>query len=243
MKKKIAAILVSAMMAMSLCACGSKDTTTDAPATTTEEETTEAVTDATTADASADDASATDDSIQAERGVIDENNVYTNTLLGLSFAVDKECTIYSDKEILQILGYGQDVMQNEVGVTAEQLEKAMNGTFYDIWFSYPDGSNIYVAYENQTITGTEGLNENTYVLSMKNQFSAASSIGYTFDDDTTETYGGQEYACINAHTTQGLDQKVLLRKCKNYMICITVSYPEGDTEILEQFLNSITEVQ
>ena len=244
MKKKIAVVLVSAMMAMSLCACGKEEAATTEAATemttevTTEETTTEEATEATNDDATSDDASG--DSIQAERGTIDENNVYTNSTLGLSFTIDDNCTIYSDEQIMQLLGMGQDVLQDEVGLSAEQLEKAMNGTFYDVWFAYPDGvSNIYVAYENQSMTGTLLYDESTYASSMKSQFEAVTSLGYTFDADTTETYAGQEYTCLNAHTTQGIDQKVLLRKYKNYMICITISFPAGTTEIPERFLNSI----
>ena len=247
MKKKLAIILTSAVLATSLCACGKEETTTTAePTTETITQTTADTNDTEDSDtpASNDDAQTSDEAFQAERGSVDENNVYTNRSFDISFKIDDNCTIYSDAEIIQLLGVGQDILQDSVGYTSEQLEAALSGTFYDVWFSYPDGmSNIYVAYENLDTMGASNVGEDMFILSMKQQFEAVTSLGYTFDDDTTETYAGQTYSCINAHTNRNMDQKVLLRKYKNYMICITISYPAGTTQIPDNFLSSITNAE
>lgn len=229
MKKKLMMVLSGAILAMSLCACGKEETTT-APTTA---QVTESVTDFDTQE--------TEDSFQADRGTVDSSNVYTNSAFDLSFKIDDNCTIYTDEQIMQLLGIGQDVIQESFGYTAEQLEKAMNGTFYDVWFAYPDGaSSVYVAYENMDTMGISSATEDMFVVSMKQQFEAVTSLGYTFDDDTKESYGGYEYTCINAHTNANIDQKFLLRKNKNYMICIAISFPAGTSEIPNSFLNSIT---
>mgnify|MGYP003314378875 CR=1 FL=1 len=65
---------------------------------------------------------------------------------------------------------------------------------------------------------------------------------YTADEPTTETYGGDEYACLNVTTDQGYSQKMLMKKENGYMVMITLTYfPELESD-MQSFLDSFTEV-
>lgn len=249
MKKKFLVLLTATMMTMSLVACGSeKESTTEA--VTTEATTTESAQDVTDDSASENDVTDetteanAEEEITAERGTI-ENNVYTNKTFDISFEIGSDCTLYTDEQITQLLGIGQNVLESNGLYSANQMEQAMNGTFYDVWFAYSDGkSNTYVAYENMKTTGTYGIYDaNAYAEALKRQFSSITTYTYTFDPNTVETLGGYEYVCLNCKTDQGLDQKVLLRQVANYMVCITISYPSGDTTIPDQFMSSVQKAQ
>lgn len=235
MKKRILALLAATVMTMSLVACGSDKDSSNG--------TTEGTVNI-GADVVTEQESVTDIDMVAERGTI-ANDVYTNKDFNISFPIPSGSTIYSDEQIAQMLGIGQNVLSSTGNYTAEQMETAMNGTFYDVWFAYPDGmSNAYVAYENMKTTGTYGkFTAKDYVTSMKQQFSAVTAYNYSFDPDTTEILGGETYECLNAKTDAGIDQKIYIRQVGNYMLCLTLSYKSGDTKVVDEFTNSISSAQ
>ena len=74
------------------------------------------------------------------------------------------------------------------------------------------------------------------------QLESMASPKYTADEPTTETYGGDEYACLNVTTDQGYSQKMLMKKENGYMVMITLTYfPELESE-MQSYLDSFTEV-
>lgn len=240
MKKKFIALLAVAAMSIAFVGCGDSEKSTTKATTETTTEATDDTTD--TADASDNDTSA---DIQVERGVID-SGVFTNRLMKVSFPITEDMTVYTDEQVLSIMGMSQDLLTDENGVfTAEQYEDAMSGTIYDIMFAFPDGrSNVSVAYSNLNKNGmAPDISTDVYAAACVSQLEQMTSPKYDIAETTTETYGGLEYTCINAGTDQGFSQKMLMRREGNYMILITLTCLDSTPELATDFLNSFIPVQ
>ncbi len=225
MKKKIITLLLASALSLGLFACGKENTKSNIETTT--QSTTEERDDGT---------------FQAERGSV-ENNLYKNNQFDISFSIDEDCEILTDQKIAETLGYADKISTAMTGnLTADTLENAFYGTFYDVWFVYPDQqTNVYIAYENMKKTGTYGsLTAADYAKMLKESLSKNTSVYYTFSDDTHVSYCGYEYICLNSKLNDGAGlQKMLIRQVGNYMMCITVSYSPSNTEICSEFLDSI----
>lgn len=262
MKKKFFAIFAITAISMAFIGCGNSEKSTTTEATTelttdvdveedttegtiedTTEDTTEGTTEDTTeniSDASNSDKKAT----TASRGTI-EDGVYTNETFKVSFPISDDMTVFTDEEVLSILGVGQDIMSSNGMYTAEQIENALNGTIYDIMFAFPDGqSNVSVSYINLNQNGmTTNLSLDVYVDATMSQLEQMTSPKYTSLEKTTETYSGIEYTCINTKTDMGYSQKMAARFEGNYIVQITITYLDDSPELATDFLNSLLPVE
>jgi len=235
MKKKLLLLSTIAAFALSLCGCDSKDDSKD---DTKETVTTEATTEATTE--SGDISEQTED---AERGSV-ANGVFTNDVFKISFPVSDDWYICSDAEIAEIIGFTTENVEENTSLTVEQFEAATAGTVYDCVFYFSDmQSNCNITYTSLDRLGMYStLPVMDYAEVSATQLESMSAPKYTADEPTTETYGGDEYACLSVATDQGYNQKMLMKKENGYMVMITLTYfPELESE-MQSFLDSFTEV-
>ncbi|MBE5932374.1 MAG: hypothetical protein E7263_03000 [Lachnospiraceae bacterium] len=241
MKKTILLLSTLAALSLALYGCDSKEKATtekdivedaieDVELPTTSEETTEAE-------------DISEQTVDAERGVV-ENNTFTNKVFKVSFPINEDWYVCSDKEIAEIIGLTSDTIEESGSMTIEQFEAATAGTVYDCVFYFSDmqsNTNItFTSLDKLAMYATRPVED--YAELTMTQLESMSSPSYTFEDMTHETYGGCEYVCINANTDMGYQQKMLMRKENGYMVCITLTYfPELESE-MQSFLDSFTEV-
>ena len=177
--KKWLALLLAAMMALALVACG------DTPANNDNDN--------------------KDNDTKTEefaRGSWD-GNVYTNDSLNLTVTVPDGWKIATDEELAAIMGITIDSL-TEQGVSEEFL-KAQNT--YEMMAQDPtNGSNVIVMAENLTVSvGGTSYDEEAYSNVIINTLPEES--GYEFADPKTVTIGGRDYyllqctACSPASAT------------------------------------------
>ena len=235
MKKKLLLLSTIATLAFALCACDSKDSGESKSEPTTTEATTEATTE---------NPNISEQVMEPTRGAV-ENGVYTNESIKVSFPIQDNWYVCSDAEVAQIIGYTTDNIEENTNLTVEQFEAATAGTVYDIVFYFSDmQSNVNITFMSLDRTGQYAtLPVDDYAELSVTQLQAMTGVNYTIGDLTHETYGGDEYVCINAETDQGYNQKMLLKKENGQMVCITLTFlPELEAET-QTFLDSFTEVQ
>lgn len=235
MKKKLLLLSTIATLAFAICGCDSKDSGEIKSEPTSEEATTEATTEA---------QDVSEQYMEPIRGAVTDG-VYTNESIKVSFPIQDNWYVCSDAEIAQIVGISASEVSDNTNMTVEQFEAATAGTVYDIVFYFSDmQSNVNITFTDLSKLGQFAtLPVDKYAELSLSQLESMTGVDYTFDETTHETYGGAEYVCINAHTNQGYDQRILMKKENGQMVCITLTYIselEGETQ---EFLNSFTEVQ
>ena len=195
--KKWLALLLAAMMALALVACG------DTPANNDNDN--------------------KDNDTKTEefaRGSWD-GNVYTNDSLNLTVTVPDGWKIATDEELAAIMGITIDSL-TEQGVSEEFL-KAQNT--YEMMAQDPtNGSNVIVMAENLTVSvGGTSYDEEAYSNVIINTLPEES--GYEFADPKTVTIGGRDYYLLQCTAGEGnLGQDFLFTRIGNHMVSVILSY-------------------
>lgn len=235
MKKKILLLSALATFAFAFSGCGSKET----EKTTTVNATTE-----TTTEATVDNSNISEQYMEPTRGTI-ENGVYTNESIRVSFPTQDDWYICSDEEVAEIIGFTTDNVDETTNLTVEQFEAAAAGSVYDIVLYFSDmQSNLNLAFTSLDRIGQYAtLPVDDYAKLTVSQLEAMTGTKYTIGDLTHETYGGDEYVCINATTDQGYNQKMLLKKENGQMVIVTLTFLPGQESDMQTFLDSFIEVK
>lgn len=195
--KKWLALLLAAMMALALVACG------DTPANNDNDN--------------------KDNDTKTEefaRGSWD-GNVYTNDSLNLTVTVPDGWKIATDEELAAIMGITIDSL-TEQGVSEEFL-KAQNT--YEMMAQDPtNGSNVIVMAENLTVSvGGTSYDEEAYSNVIINTLPEES--GYEFADPKTVTIGGRDFYLLQCTAGEGtLGQDFLFTRIGNHMVSVILSY-------------------
>ena len=193
--KRWLALLLAAMMAFALVACG------DTPANNGDNKKDDTKTE------------------EFARGSW-EGNVYTNDSLGLTITVPENWTVASDEELAEITGVVIENTANE-DLSAEFL-KAQN--MYEMMAQDNEaGTNIIVMAENLAVSvGGTSYDEKAYSDVVINNLPEEN--GYTFAEGETLTIGGRDYYHVQASAYNGaLGQDYLFTRVGKYMVCIIMS--------------------
>lgn len=186
-------------------------------------------------------------SLQSVRGTV-EDDFYTNETFGIRFPITDNMSIMSASDIETVQGIGNDYLESEGIVSSEQMEKASNGTLYDLAIYLEDGvSNISVCFENmdETNSGLINPDEERYGKILQYTLSRIDSFDYEFREDSNITLGGKEYYRMDfTVSAMGIDayQVYIFRKEENYMVSFIITYQDGMEQQVEDFLDSITDV-
>lgn len=186
-----------------------------------------------------------EDSVQPVRGTL-ENGMFTNEVFHISFPVSDDMLVFTDEQIMQIIGMGTEVME-EAGIhySAEQMEQAMQGTIYDTVIMMPDGaSNVMVLYENLDVTA-QGMRftEKQYLQIVIARISKMLGEESIVHEQETITIGGKDYTKVEVETGQGYSQTYYIRNQENYMVGFLYTCVDGAEAAREEFFNSFVEVE
>ena len=211
--KKLFAVLISLIIVLGLCACGDKQ----------EEEKEE---------------------VEFSRGTV-VDNVYTSEYANLKFAPSEDWVFASDEEIAEIMGYTSDEF-----ILEDFQESIANNEYKSIYdFMAQDnvtGANVIVSYENLALTvGGTSYDEEAYADATRELLSdmTTSNIAYTFTDNETVEFAGEEYLTFSAEADYGgvlIDQIYYLRKIDKYMLAIIVS---GQNDYMDTILSYFSEAE
>lgn len=196
--KKWLALLLAAMMALALVACGDTPANNDGDKDTDNDTKTETF----------------------ARGSW-EGNVYTNDSLGLVITVPEEWNIATDEELAAIMGITIDSLTEE-GVSEEFL-KAQNT--YEMMAQDPNyGTNVIVMAENLAVSvGGTSYDEKAYSDVIINTLPA--EYGYEFSEPETVTVGDRQYYLVQGVAKEGaLGQDFLFTRIGNHMVSVILSY-------------------
>lgn len=241
--KKLFAIVLAALMVLSLAACGGEPVPTTVPTTTaattepTTEPSTAPTTEPTTVPTTVPETTAPVEK-DSKLGTV-EGNTYTSAFLGITATLDADWTFATDEEMAQLRGMTVEAMTDES--LAQMLETS--GTVMDMYAMDADGRTLNVMLENLNVLQTLALTEEAYAESAVDQVPAALE-GVGFENVTAEvtqmSFAGQTHAAIKVHAQiMEIDfyETLVVVKQGNYIACITVaSYMEDTTaEVLDLF--------
>ncbi len=233
--KKLIAIMLAALMVLSLAACGEEPALTTIPITTAA--TTEPTTVPTTAPTTVPET--TEAVIEGPKLGTVEGNTYTNAFLGITATLDADWAFANEEEMAQIRGMTVEAMTDES--LAEMLETS--GTVMDMYAMDAQGRNINIVLENLNIIQTIALTEKAYAESASDQVPATLE-GMGCENVTTEvteiSFAGQTHAALKIYARiMGTDiyETLVMVKQGNYIACITVTsfVEDTTTEILDLF--------
>lgn len=236
--KKVFALILAALMLLSMSACGKKttavsnstlplvtETPTEAPAATPSETPAEAPADTGTASPSL--------------GTYD-NFIYTNEFLGIRCELNENWIVADSTQLAEIIGAASDM------ITDEELAQiiADSGSSMVFYASADEGLvSMNIVTENLGVLYGTVLDEESYLnLAMASVPQALESIGLT--DVTMElvtlNYLGTENVAVQVHGLfQGMDfyETIVPRKVGNYMALLTIAsyYENIGQDLLENF--------
>ncbi len=204
--KKIIAVLLAALFALSLVSCGSGDVP-DASQDDVGETTTE-----------------TAEAVKVSRGVI-TGDVYVNEFAGFTFTKPADWIYFTDEEIVNAMDGAQK--ENDRNFIQEALvEKA---SIYDMIAQSHTGGNVVVCYENTMLTAFRKLTADEYLDELKQKIVNESSDRHTvvsFEDIEDVFFGITEYKKITANViSNGVEMKQAwyIRAVGGYIVGIVIT--------------------
>lgn len=224
--KKLIAILLAALFALSMAACGSDNTpdTPDAPDTTAAAQNTDGET--TTEKA---------EKVKVSRGVI-TGDVYENTFAGFTFTKSADWAYLTDDEIAATV----DVGQAQLDLNSIEEALAEKASIYDMTAMSELGESVMVCYENTMLTTFRKITADEYINALKTQLQNVSTIQYTLGDVSDATLGDTEFKKFTVSAvTNGVEmtQAYYIRAIDQYIVGViaTAFSAEGIASIEAMF--------
>lgn len=151
---------------------------------------------------------------------------YTNTTLGLHFALPETMVMASDEEIQNMMQAGSEMMYEDPETGEKMLDYAQLTTVYEmVAADVTNGSNVMVASEKLTLSG---MTEDQYFAALEQQLAQTT---VTVDFGETEqiplgntTFTGMTYSVQNGEITA--TQTMLLKKVGDRMYMVNFSYTD-----------------
>lgn len=157
------------------------------------------------------------------RGTVTDN-VYTSEYNGLSFTIPSDWYFYSDAEIAETMGLGLDILSDDIAFNEALASLA---SVYDVMAQGSDGSNLNISYENLTVTGGTGYDEEAYLDVVRNQLAMLSSITYTVEEGyKTVSLSGETFVCLSVQASSNgltMAQNYYVRRIDNYMCLVVIT--------------------
>ena len=205
--KKWLALLLAAMMALALVACG------DTPAKDNNDN--------------------KDNDTKTEefaRGSWD-GNVYTNDSLGLTVTIPAEWSVATDEELAMIMGIAVEAA-SQMQISEEMLRERV---CYDMMAVDLHGnSSILITAVNMDLTTDDtDYDEKAYAADLINQLQ---ENNYTIGEEATTTIGGRDYYVLCTTSSEnGINQDYFITKMGSRMVSIVIAY-SPDTNDLDSML-------
>lgn len=229
--KKLLAILLALVMALSIVACGG------------DEDKTGEITNKETTTNESDDVEGEISEQEVEVPVIDtigeaEGNTYENAFLGFGFTLPEGWSFYSKDQINELNSITQDMLDEDI---AKQLEEA--NVIYDMYALDQYGNSVNIVMEKISAIASIAIDEKTYAEASAQQLpEALKQIGLAdvSTEITNTTFNGAEHVSIDVvGTAEGfsLYEKIICIKTGQYMVCVTVATTHENTTdaVLEYF--------
>ncbi len=213
--KRFLALLLSALLALSLAACGSEkkgEKETTAAATTAEAGKTQ-----TEENSTAPEKSDTMDIPEIERGVITDDT-YESAFTGLSFKKGNTWDFADDKTLAELTSSAIDALS--LDSFGESLTKS--ATLYDMMATDSvTNANIIVGYENLSITNGGPLTEEEYFANVKLMLS-----GYKTGEVEKTNLGDEVYSSMVVEATFGettVKQRYCIKAYDEFMSIVVMT--------------------
>lgn len=244
MKRILSALVLAAMLMLTLAACGGGNSSTtvsdiptssapsatsDAGAASSGSETNTPASSASSTTTGAGDASGESDAGTLERGLW-EDGVYTSDFAGIRFTLPEGWLSASDEEIASLMGLGTELMvEGGQPITQELVELR---TLTDMMASNPAiGTNVIITFENMgLVPGGSQIDATGYleIVSQQVDGMTAGGITYSMGDITTEMLGQKEYAAMSAEmlveaANSTMRQYYYAERVGNYIVLIVLS--------------------
>lgn len=177
----------------------------------------------------------TEEDKELVRGTV-ENGVFTSEFADFTFTPPSTWTLASDDEILAMMDFSAaDMTEAE----KKNIELGKLKTIYDAMVACDDGANVIIMYENLALTiGGTSYDEAAYAEAL-----ATGMEGQGITCDTTNlgevTIGGNKYVVFTGSSGTAdytIEQKYLLRKIDNYMLCVCVTTVPGMTTSFDDII-------
>ena len=177
----------------------------------------------------------TEEDKELVRGAV-ENGVFTSEFGDFTFTPPSTWTFASDDEILAMMDLSAADMTEE---EKKNLELGNLKTVYDAMVAGTDGANVIIMYENLALTiGGTSYDEAAYAEALS---TGLVSQGITSDAKNLGevTIGSNKYVVFTGTSASDgvtIEQKYLLRKIDNYMLCICITTVPGMTTSYDHIL-------
>ncbi len=172
------------------------------------------------------------------RGTV-EDGVFTSEFGEFTFTPPAGWTYTSEDEMFAMMDLSAADMSEE---EKKNIELGKLKTVYDAMVTGEDGANVIIMYENLALTiGGTSYDEAAYAEALS---TGLVSQGITSDTENLgeTTIGDNKYVVFTGTASSDgitLEQKYLLRKIDDYMLCICITTVPGMTtsydEILKMF--------
>jgi len=168
-------------------------------------------------------------------------NVFENSWLNMKFETDGEWNVYTDEEIAEISGIGQEVLSELKGTSKKELEAAMNlTTVYGFVIDKGIGeASIQLVFENlaKTKEGTK-TTEEEYVDIVLDQLE---NLGYEVIEEITDVkLADKNFKLIKLSFQDLITQDFYVYKQGKYMVSMVVSYTDDYENTVKEFVDNIT---
>lgn len=149
---------------------------------------------------------------------------YTNTTLGLHFALPETMVMASDEEIQNMMQAGSEMMYEDPETGEKMLDYAQLTTVYEmVAADVTNGSNVMVASEKLTLSG---MTEDQYFAALEQQL-AQTTVTVDFGETEQIPLGNTTFTGITytaAANGMQTSQTMLLKKVDDTMCLIVLGY-------------------
>ena len=167
-----------------------------------------------------------------------------NKSIGIAFPVTKDMQVLSDSEIAAKLAIGQNMFGDDERYTIEDFEDAMNGISYDSLILLDEGNTlISISFNNTKKSGIYDDSLADFVNKTAEALVNNQSVNYTIKSIEDVKLGGKSYVRTLVGTDVGKSQMIYVRREANYIIQVSITYPDEKESWAKEFIDSFVEVK
>lgn len=229
MKRSIA-LLLAALLALALAACGSPAPAPSAPSAPNAPSA-PAASDVSTASSAGEDAPV----VAPNRGSW-QDGVYTNTFAGFTFTLPENWVSLTDAEMAEAFQLGQDYLEDMGEDFSDEL--LQENTLYEAMvLNITNNSNLIIMYENLAVNPVYGLiiTPERYIDILESSVKTMyQTLDYTFGEPESITLGSTDYLKVEVtESSQGITQYYYVTKNGGFIISLicTVNSPDTDATL------------
>lgn len=169
------------------------------------------------------------------------NNVYTNTTLGLSFTLPEGWMSASEENMEQTIGGNESVG----GTNTDNEQESSSPYDFMIVNSVNNDNILLLAEDVSTAMAGDGMAEDNYLNTVKSNLVSNQQTVYTPGEITTAVIAGQEFKKMEVsvlYSGRSLTQAYYCKKAGNYMLSFIATTATGDLSGCQQIFNAMTPI-